>query len=92
VALGFALVGYPSLSIQMVRAIVSARRFSRPRLAGGFLLGSAQCLLQQILQFLQLVMVEQPITIGILGDMAGFEHPAVLQLLEEKVLGIETGH
>ncbi len=54
--------------------------------------GLTQGLLQQVAELLELIMVKQPIAIGILCHMAGFQHPAILKLLQQEVLGIKTSH
>jgi hypothetical protein len=43
-------------------------------------------------EFLQLVVVQHPIPLAILGDVLGFQHPAVLSLFKNEVGGLVTGH
>ena len=48
--------------------------------------------MEQVGEFLQLVVVQHPIPLAILGDVLGFQHPAVLSLFENEVGGLVTGH
>ena len=49
-------------------------------------------LLEEGGEFLQLVVVQHPIPLAILGDVLGFQHPAVLSLFKNEVGGLVTGH
>jgi hypothetical protein len=49
-------------------------------------------LLEEGGEFVQLVVVQHPIPLAILSDVLGFQHPAVLSLLENEVGGLVTGH
>ncbi|MCF8141209.1 MAG: hypothetical protein K9J75_08940 [Cyanobium usitatum Tobar12.5m-G36] len=59
-------------------------------LAGAAALGEG--LVEEGGEFLQLVVVQHPITLAILGDVLGFQHPAVLSLFKNEVGGLVTGH
>jgi hypothetical protein len=47
--------------------------------------------LEQGGEFLQLVVVQHPIPLAILGDVLGFQHPAVLSLFKNEVGVIGNG-
>ena len=59
---------------------------------GGFGQGLGEGLLEQGSEFFQLVVVQHPIPLPILGDVLGFQHPAVLSLFQDEMWGLVTGH
>ena len=59
---------------------------------GGMDRALGEGLLEEGGEFLQLVVVQHPIPLAILGDVLGFQHPAVLSLFQNEVGGLVTGH
>lgn len=52
----------------------------------------AEGLLEEIGQLLQLVMIQHPVSLAVLGDVLRFQHPPVFQLFQNEVKRLVARH